>query len=296
MPDPNEHRETVRTDDDAALRTVTTGAPDGPPVLLCHGGPGMWDYLEPVAQLLPRHRTHRFHQRNCGWSTGPEDYSVSRAVADVEALRQHWGYGTWSVFGHSWGATLALAYAWTHPEHVERVVFCCGLGPGEEWKFDYRAEEARRLTPEQLARRRQLRDRERTADEEVEYLTLCWCTDHADPVQGMEMARRDALTARYEVNVRANRELQAEASSWSVPQIAVWAASITAPVLVVHGQCDPRPLWSIERIRSVVPDGRLAIIAGAGHEPWREDPDALTALLTGFLSQPVPEELVDSAE
>jgi proline iminopeptidase len=55
--------------DGAMLRLTTTGS--GDPLVLCHGGPGLWDYLGPLARLLDGgFLVHRYDQRGCGASTG----------------------------------------------------------------------------------------------------------------------------------------------------------------------------------------------------------------------------------
>ncbi|MFI7449348.1 alpha/beta fold hydrolase [Nonomuraea sp. NPDC049714] len=57
---------------------------------------------------------HRFDQRGCGRSDPSDDQRMDRLVADFDNLRRHWGYDRWIVIGHAFGATFALAYAWTH--------------------------------------------------------------------------------------------------------------------------------------------------------------------------------------
>ena len=91
-----------------ALWTVRQGK--GPALVCCHGGPGIWDYLESVAAMVDDLVTlYRYDQRACGRSTGGPPYDVATAVADLDALREHWGLRQWIILGHSWGATLALA-------------------------------------------------------------------------------------------------------------------------------------------------------------------------------------------
>jgi proline iminopeptidase len=84
----------VGVDDGVRLRTWTTGTPSAlPPVVLLHGGPGLWDNLEPVARMLaPLTVVHRFDQRGCGGSDPSAEHTLARYVADVEALRRHWGH------------------------------------------------------------------------------------------------------------------------------------------------------------------------------------------------------------
>lgn len=276
----NDTRErAVTVDDGAQLWTRSSGPEDGTPVVLCHGGPGLWDGLGAVAAMLDSTRhVHRYDQRGCGRSTGPHDYRLERALADLDALRRHWGYERWTVFGHSWGATLVLAYAWTYPEHVQAVIHCGGTGPGSEWRPPYYAEIARRLTVEQQTRRDELEGRERSWDEEVEYRVLCWLPDYADPVMAETWARAEA-SVPFEINWRANREL------WSGrPDLIAPARKVTAPTLIIHGEKDPRPIANVRRLLDVLPDATLAAIPDAGHSPWLEAPTVVSGHLNSFLS------------
>lgn len=103
-----------------------SGAPDGKPVVVCHGGPGggstpsMRRYFDPHA-----YKIILFDQRGCGRSTphaSLEDNTTWRLIEDMELLRIHLGIDQWQVFGGSWGSTLALAYAQTHPTRVSELV------------------------------------------------------------------------------------------------------------------------------------------------------------------------------
>ena len=107
------------------LHVEEHGRADGEPVLALHGGPGSglrdeYRFLDPS-----RFRVIRFDQRGCGRSTpqgGVEHNTTWHSVADMEALRRHLGLQRWTVFGFSWGSTLALAYAQSHPDAVLRMV------------------------------------------------------------------------------------------------------------------------------------------------------------------------------
>ncbi len=102
------------------------GAPDGVPVLVLHGGPGggcspaMRRYFDPDV-----YRVVLFDQRGCGRSrptASVESNTTWDLVADIEAIRQALGIERFVLFGGSWGATLALVYAITHPERVCHLV------------------------------------------------------------------------------------------------------------------------------------------------------------------------------
>jgi len=115
------------------LHVEQCGSPDGLPALFLHGGPGAG--CEPLHRRFfdpQRYRIVLFDQRGCGQSAPHADLTDNttwRLVADIETLRVHLGIDRWVVFGGSWGSTLALAYAETHPERVLglilRGVFLC---------------------------------------------------------------------------------------------------------------------------------------------------------------------------
>jgi len=109
------------------------GNPNGKPVVFLHGGPGaglISDYrrfFDPEA-----YRIILFDQRGAGKSTphaSLEDNTTWHLVQDIETIREHFGVERWLVFGGSWGSTLSLAYAETHPDRVSglilRGIFLC---------------------------------------------------------------------------------------------------------------------------------------------------------------------------
>lgn len=103
-----------------------SGHPHGRPVIVCHGGPGggcspaMRRYFDPA-----HYRVILFDQRGCGLSK-PHASVVNNStwdlIADIEAIRTLLEIESWVVFGGSWGATLALLYAQSHPDRVEALV------------------------------------------------------------------------------------------------------------------------------------------------------------------------------
>jgi len=102
------------------------GHRDGKPALFVHGGPGGGGDRNARRFFDPgRYRIVNFDQRGAGRSrpaASLEDNTTWDLVADMEALREHLGIEQWLVFGGSWGSTLALAYAETHPASVSELV------------------------------------------------------------------------------------------------------------------------------------------------------------------------------
>jgi proline iminopeptidase len=103
-----------------------SGKTDGAPVLVLHGGPGSGCTPAMRRFFDPEHyRAVLFDQRGCGRSTphaGIENNTTWDLVADIEQIRTLLGIESWTVFGGSWGSTLALLYAQKHPERVTALV------------------------------------------------------------------------------------------------------------------------------------------------------------------------------
>jgi proline iminopeptidase len=102
-----------------------SGNPRGAPVLFVHGGPGGGTEPKHRRYFDPRHyRIVLFDQRGCGQSTPHAelvDNTTWHLVSDIERLREHLGIDRWHLFGGSWGSTLALAYAQTHPQRARSL-------------------------------------------------------------------------------------------------------------------------------------------------------------------------------
>jgi len=117
-----------------------SGNPDGKPAVFLHGGPGggtdpkMRTFFDPKV-----YRIVLFDQRGCGRSrphANLVDNTTWHLVEDMEKLREHLGIKRWLVFGGSWGSTLALAYAETHPDHVTELVLR-GIFLLRKWEIDW---------------------------------------------------------------------------------------------------------------------------------------------------------------
>jgi len=108
------------------IHVESVGRSDGIPAVYLHGGPG--------SGCQPDHRRlfdpERFHavlfdQRGAGRSRPKgrrEDNTLPHLIADMETIRESFGFERWIIVGGSWGATLALAYAQAHPDRVSGIV------------------------------------------------------------------------------------------------------------------------------------------------------------------------------
>lgn len=131
---------TLRVSDLHTVYYEQCGNPHGKPAVFLHGGPGAGcnansrRFFDPV-----RYRIVLFDQRGSGRSTPRAELAENTTqdlVADIERLREHLRIGRWQVFGGSWGSTLALAYAQTHPQRVTELVLR-GIFALRRWEIEW---------------------------------------------------------------------------------------------------------------------------------------------------------------
>ncbi len=278
----------VYAEDGCRLWTVPAG--DGPPLVLCHGGPGLWDYFDAVAGMFTSvAQTIRWDQRGCGRSERRGPYTVARSVADLDALRRDLGAARIGLLGHSWGATLALRYALVHPDRVSRLVYVSGTGidPESTWRPAFHAttdRHARAHSP----RWQELAGRDRTLAEDREFAILQWTADFVDPRTARKHAERLAtpwLGIGYECAGSINAEIRQYLRD---TEVAALCRALTVPTLIVDGDRDIRPRSAVDSLERALPRVRRATLAGAGHLPWVEDPAGFRRVVADFLTSDDP--------
>jgi proline iminopeptidase len=120
------------------------GTPGAKPAVFLHGGPGGGIAPEHRRLFDPRrYDVMLFDQRGCGRSTPHANLDANTTwhlVADIERLRAIMGVEKWLVFGGSWGSTLALAYAETHPDKVSALILrgiYTATRPELDWYYQF---------------------------------------------------------------------------------------------------------------------------------------------------------------
>jgi proline iminopeptidase len=278
----------VRADDGCRLWATSTG--DGDPLVLCHGGPGLWDYFDDVAELLHgTAQTVRWDQRGCGRSERRGPYSVARSIADLDAVRDQLAGPRTALLGHSWGAHLALRYAIEHPDRVSHLVYVSGTGidPERGWHPHYERNLRLRLG-DRRDRWETLSTGSRTPAEDREWAVLQWSADFADHSAALRHAERMAtpwLGINYDCNQAVNAEVKHELST---NDFAMQCQGLDIPVLIVDGAEDIRPRWAVDSLYRALPDAERVSLAGAGHLPWVEHRDDFGRTVRGFLADKPP--------
>ena len=271
-----------------SLYVEESGNEAGLPVVFLHGGPGAGcdalhrRFFDPNA-----YRIVLFDQRGAGRSRPHAELNANDTwalVADIERIREHLGIERWVVFGGSWGSTLALAYAETHPDRVLalvlRGIFLCSRDEiqwfyqrGANRLFPDAWEDYERVIP--AAERADMvaaYHRRLTGDDELARMAAAkaWSqwearlatllpnraiVDHfAAPHTALALSR---IECHYFMNDAFLRENQLIADAGRLAGI---------PGVIVHGRydviCPLENAWTLHR---AWPDSELQIIADAGH-------------------------------
>lgn len=269
----------------ATLHYWTQG--EGSPVLLLSGGPGFLNYLQPVmAELSKGHRCILVDQRGTGKSTvEPMDEStinVKVLVEDLEVLRRHLKIERWTVFGHSWGGMLAMAYGPAHPASVQALVLVDSGGMTLEFTSYFGDNIEARLLPsdkEALAYwedpARKKADPERASSESLRTLVAGYFFDRKGALpliqaMGPGFLSRSMSRLMWK-DLGAHFDLREGMKAFD------------RPTLILMGRQDPIGESTQYAIRDACKTSRLLFIEQCGHFPWLEQPGEFYKAVNGFL-------------
>lgn len=116
----------LKVSDVHSLYVEESGSTDGIPVLFIHGGPGAGCSSDDRRFFDPeKYRIILFDQRGAGRSTphaNLTENTTQHLIEDIEKIREHLGIEKWVLFGGSWGSTLSLLYAQSHPDRVSHMI------------------------------------------------------------------------------------------------------------------------------------------------------------------------------
>lgn len=269
------------------VRLWTAVQGKGIPVVLCHGGPGGYDYLSPIADTVSDVcQVVRYDQRGSGRSQPVGPYDVSTFIDDLEALREHFNFERWIVGGHSWGAGLALAYAVRFSDRTIAVLHIAGTGIDDRWHDEYRENRLNALSESEREEYQRLRAQRKHADDAdgeriLDRLrALSNKTDVFDPNRVNDLPSFDEHPVSHEVNEKVGADWKNYTTDSKFRQ-SVYKLSM--PVLFLHGACDPRPSHFIETFAAKVSHSTFVSIPESGHYPWIEKPDETQAALRQFI-------------
>jgi proline iminopeptidase len=258
------------------------------------GGPALpISYFDKDLAPLAHGRTLIFFDaRGAGKSqltTNPALLTMGHHVADLEAVRAHFGLDEMKLVGHSWGAMLAAHYAAEYPQHVNRMVLVTPGPVQAKYDAEHDAIRVSRTDPKVLERQGELfglllggasTQPVKDCTELFDSFFPAYFHDPANVanVHGTWCPQTDDAAALLLMGMFAGRG--SLGPNWNlVPMLE----GIQTPALVIHGTGDPIPAASTVAYADALPNGTLRIIQGAGHFPWAEEPAAFFSAVNTFL-------------
>ena len=239
------------------------GNANGKPAVFLHGGPGGGGSTKVRGFFNPKlYRTIVFDQRGCGRSEPHallENNTTWDLVADIEHLRRQLNVSKWLVFGGSWGSTLALAYAQTHPDAVSELVLRgIFLLRDKELKWFYQ-EGASKIYPEAWREFIKIIPKEKRGDLMGAYRALF---NGPDKLQRLQAAK---AWSRWEAACSSVDFSEKRVMEFSDPKFALAFALIENHYFTNAGflESENQLLDGVEQIRSipaVIIQGRFDIV------------------------------------
>ena len=167
-------------------------------------------------------------------------------------------------------------------------MYISGTGIDPSWHREYRRNREAKLSPVDRKRFRLLNLlRSKSIGEELDRINeersaLLEKTELFDSTRLDDVPRFDRFPVNYALNAALNEEMR---HVEEMGNLAAQVAGIKVPALVLDGEGDPRPRWSRAQIAGLIQGGHHVTIAGAGHEPWIEEPEATGRALLDFLAE-----------
>lgn len=281
----------VNSSFDGKLHYKTYGY--GPRIMFLHDGPGLsQSYLIPkMADILTQdHRVTFIDQRGSGQSyykkIDSKAINLDVFVRDVEAMRRHLGYRKFTLIGHSWGALIAMQYANIAQEYLTAMIL---INPMPITSKGYKAfveEHNRRLSPikddlVKISTSENFLLGERSAINQ--YYKKLFSNYFVDASEAKELSfnslQKNGLDG-FKVENVFNETLFANEYDMREE-----LKKIKIPVLIVHSDHDPIPMWAVEETKETLPNSRLAIISNCGHFPHIEKTVELDLIINEFLKE-----------
>ncbi len=265
----------------------------GTPIVTIPGGPGfsgraLWSIgyeLQDSAQII------LVDQLGMGKSrmkspTAKLDLSVQNTLKDLEALRKKLGHKKWTVFGQSWGAIVAVAYAAYYPDSVDRPVLT-SIPAFNQDDFDVLSANLSERIP--LKVQQELNEAALNAPTAKEAITSNVLGVLPYYFYDQEEAAKLFARMRPELfDALAFQALQSQISSSVLDPLPKLLKKWRGKALILHGHQDPTGGAMGYQLQQIMPNSKVIMFNRAGHFVWLEprDTDSFFARTREFLNLP----------
>lgn len=261
------------------------------PLLCLHGGPGAThDYLEPLGAIETTGRRVIFYdQLGSGNSDHPNDpklWTMELFVEELGVIRRELGLGHVHLFGHSWGAMLAMEYALTQPQGLASLILANPLADYPQWIV-----ETNRLRTELPSNVQQTLSKHEEAGDtnnpDYEEAALVFYRRHfcrIDPWPDCLNRTFEKLEQYPEVyntmNGPSEFHVTGSLKNWSIVHRL---HEIHVPTLLLSGRYDEATPFIVKTIHDRIPDSEWVLFENSSHTPHLEETERYIQVVSNFL-------------
>lgn len=267
----------------ARLKVSVQGS--GFPLIALHGAPGNASHIEPAASFGPlsdEYMVITYDARGSGESDAIPPYTHEQWAADVDGVREHFGFDRFILGGGSYGGFITLEYAIRHPERLTHVILrdtsARDYGAQARENARRRAAEFPDITDEVLAK-----IFDGTVEDNEDYVR---CFTAIAPLYDVNF---DAEKSAARIaSTRFNYETRNFAFAHNLPNydIREQLKSMPVPTLITVGRHDwITPVAASEEIHELLPNSELVVFENSGHSPQKEQSAEWLAAIRDFLKR-----------
>ncbi|MEF8683169.1 UNVERIFIED_CONTAM: alpha/beta fold hydrolase [Bacillus cereus] len=253
---------------------------EGEPIVFLHGGPGSEHrfFLPHMVPLSKKFKLVFYDQRGCGKSDLSENdqYSMKNEVENLEALRIQLGFEKINLFGESWGSILALLYATTYPERVNKILLTAAIGVTSKGLERFSKELEKRLTEDDKIKLSKWEENVKIGEASIE--DLLQILDPYYVFSQETLNRKEKNTFSGEVNKAIGTDIK---NNYDVTENLHKISNI--PILVAQGSHDILTPSIIKELFSEhIPHLQLVEIEECGHWTVVEQPEKMCNVALSF--------------
>ncbi|MFT7056298.1 MAG: proline iminopeptidase [Roseivirga sp.] len=262
----------------------------GEPLVIVHGGPVLDHsyFLPHFEALAEQYQLVFYDQRASGRSLASVDSASMKIdvfIDDIEGIRKALNVDKINLFGHSWGGLLAMRYASKYSKNIDKLILSNSIPPSvSDWQAEGQAV-GQRATASDI--------KERQAIIQAGGLQL------EDPSEAIEKLLRisfrplmaDTANLKY-LRLYVPKDYLARSKTFSLlgPELMDFnlypnLAKLTFPTMVIYGNREPAVYLHAVKMAETFSNGELAVIDGAGHYPFVENPTDFNKAILDFLNK-----------
>lgn len=256
----------------------------GEVLVVLHGGPGLnHAYFRPHLDALHKNfKVVYYDQRACGQSAIPSTDSISMQffVDDLESFRKELNVPSINILAHSWASILAVNYALTHPDKVNKLILSNPVPLSKEYEKEMAGFiQSHTTSADSLERARIVSGKEFTTE------TLATLFKISFQASAYNRNNMDKLNLDLPENFMQAQQALFTGLGKDLMNYNYYddVKKITFPVLILHGKSDGIPMASVVRLKNSIPRTTLKVFEKSGHFPFIEEPDLYLKTITNFL-------------